>query len=102
MEVGFLLAETKGVYANLQTATFEKCIRQKCLFLGHVDRKILQNAYNSYPAYYKIIQYYRLLWTFHNNQDFPNNLYILLHLLSLIITYPRVHRLDTREIFYIF
>ena len=102
MEVGFQLAETKGVYANLQTATFEKCIRQKCLFLGHLDQKIWQNAYNSYPAYYKIIQYYRLLWIFHNNQDFPNNLYILLHLLSLIITYPRVHRLDTQEIFYIF
>lgn len=68
MEVGFLLAETKGVYANLQTATFEKCIRQKCLFLGLLDLKIWQNAYNSYPAYYKIVQYYQFLWTFHRTR----------------------------------
>ena len=70
MEVGFLLAETREVYANLQTWGFKKRIREKPFILGHLDQKIWQNAYNSYPAYYKIIQYYRLLWIFHNNQDF--------------------------------
>ena len=70
MEVGFLLAKTRGVYANLQTWGFKKRIREKAFILGNYSTKTWSNAYNPYPAYYKIIQYYRLLWTFHCNQDF--------------------------------
>jgi len=36
MEVGFLLAETRGVYANLQTWGFKKRIREKPFILGHL------------------------------------------------------------------
>ena len=71
------------------------------LFQGIYDTKTWSNAYNPYPAYYEIIQYYRLLWISHNNKIFINKFYILLHLLFYYYISARSPSEHSRNILHI-